>query len=130
MPSASFCLLHVFVLQKIHIKRSPNAIKFHGELFCNICDFWELESPQTEAHTAHLAHLHYPPRTARNPLKTPTLATPAIKGSPTLSNYGTLVLLLEELLPKRFIIFAYNFLEKMGHKNLSRKLHKIDSDYS
>ena len=24
-----------------------------GELFWNICDFWELESPQTEAHTDH-----------------------------------------------------------------------------
>ena len=35
------------------MKRSPNAIKFHGELFWNICDFWELESPRTEAHTAH-----------------------------------------------------------------------------
>ena len=54
MPSASSCFLHVFfVSQSIHIKRSPNAIKFHGELFWNICDFWELESPQTEAHTAH-----------------------------------------------------------------------------
>ena len=42
-----------FVSQKIHIKRSPNAIKFHGELFWNICDFWELESPQKEAHTTH-----------------------------------------------------------------------------
>ena len=42
-----------FVSQKIHIKRSPNAIKFYGELFWNICDFWELESPQTEAHTDH-----------------------------------------------------------------------------
>ena len=46
-----FCMF--FVSQSIHIKRSPNAIKFHGELFWNICDFWELESPQTEAHTAH-----------------------------------------------------------------------------
>ena len=45
-----FCM--VFVSQKIHIKWSPNAIKFHGELFWNICDFWELESPQTEAHTS------------------------------------------------------------------------------
>ena len=42
-----------FVSQKIHIKRSPKAIKFYGELFWNICDFGELESPQTEAHTAH-----------------------------------------------------------------------------
>ena len=47
------CQFLFFVSQKIQIKRSPNAIKFHGELFWNICDFWELESPQTEAHTAH-----------------------------------------------------------------------------
>ena len=53
MPSASSYLLHVFVSQNIHIKRSTNAIKIYGELFWNICDFWELESPQTEAHTAH-----------------------------------------------------------------------------
>ena len=45
-----FCMF--FVSHRIHIKRSPNAIKFYGELFWNICDFWELESPQTEAHTA------------------------------------------------------------------------------
>ena len=42
-----------FVSQSIHIKRSPNAIKFYGELFWNICDFWELESPQTEARGGH-----------------------------------------------------------------------------
>ena len=53
VPSASSCFLHFFVSQSIHIKRSPNAIKFHGELFWTICEFWELESPQTEAHTAH-----------------------------------------------------------------------------
>ena len=47
-----------FVKQKIHIKRSPNAIKFYGELFWNICDFWGLESPQTEAHTAHKTPMH------------------------------------------------------------------------
>ena len=27
--------------------------KNYGELFWNICDFWDLESTQTEAHTAH-----------------------------------------------------------------------------
>ena len=42
-----------FVSQKIHIRRSPNGIKTYREYFLNICDFWELESPQTEAHTAH-----------------------------------------------------------------------------
>ena len=46
-----FCMF--FVSQSIHIKRSPNATEFYGELFWNICDFWELESLQTEAHTAH-----------------------------------------------------------------------------
>ena len=51
VPVPVFCMF--FVLQSIHIKRSPNAIKFYGELFWNICDFGELESPQTEAHTAH-----------------------------------------------------------------------------
>ena len=42
-----------FVSENTHIKRSPNVIKIYGELFWNICDFWELESPQTKAHTAH-----------------------------------------------------------------------------
>ena len=41
-----------FVLQKIHIKRSPNVIKIYGELVWNI-DFWEVESMQTGAHSAH-----------------------------------------------------------------------------
>ena len=44
-----------FVLQNIHNKRSPNAIEIYRELFYNICDFWEVESTQTEAHG-----LHYP----------------------------------------------------------------------
>ena len=51
VPVPVFCMF--FVSQKIHIKRSRNVIKFYEELFWNICDFWELESPQTEAHTAH-----------------------------------------------------------------------------
>ena len=42
-----------YVSQNMHIKRSPNAIKFHGGLFWNICDFWELESPQMEVHKDH-----------------------------------------------------------------------------
>ena len=45
-----FCMF--FVLPKIHIKRSPNAIKIYGELFWNLCDFWEV-SKQTGAHSAH-----------------------------------------------------------------------------
>ena len=28
-------------------------MQLHGELFWNIRDIWELESPQTEAHTTH-----------------------------------------------------------------------------
>jgi hypothetical protein len=51
VPVPICCML--FVSQKIHIKRSRNAIKFYGELFWNICDFWELESSQMEAHTHH-----------------------------------------------------------------------------
>ena len=51
VPVPIFCIF--FVLQKIHIKRNPNAIKFYGELFWNICDFWELESPQTVARGGH-----------------------------------------------------------------------------
>ena len=58
VPVPVFCMF--FVSQKIHIKRSPNAIKFHGELFWNICDFWELESSQTGAHSAHKTPGHAP----------------------------------------------------------------------
>lgn len=40
-------------------------IKIYKELFLNICDFWELESPQTEAHTHHKTPGHAPgPRCA------------------------------------------------------------------
>ena len=45
-----FCMF--FVSQKIHIKRSPNAIKIYRELFWNLCDFWEVETTQTGAHRA------------------------------------------------------------------------------
>ena len=51
VPVPVYCMF--FVSQNIHIKRSPNAIKFHGELFWNICDFWELESTQKKAHNPH-----------------------------------------------------------------------------
>ena len=44
MPSASSCLLHVYVSQKTHIKWSPNGIKTDGELFWNIYDFWEVKT--------------------------------------------------------------------------------------
>jgi hypothetical protein len=60
VPVPVFCLF--FVSQKIHIKRSPNTIKFYGELFWNICDFWEVESTQTEAHGLHKATGHAAPR--------------------------------------------------------------------
>src|SRR3990170_1864825 len=51
VPVPIFCMF--FVLQKIHIKRSPNAIKIYGELFWNICDFWDLESTQTGPPAPH-----------------------------------------------------------------------------
>ena len=51
VPVPVFCMF--FVSQSIHIKRSPNAIKYHEELFWNICDFLELESLQTEARGGH-----------------------------------------------------------------------------
>src|SRR3989337_2758980 len=59
VPVLVFCLF--FVSQKIHIKRSPNAIKIYGELFWNICDFWAVESTQTEAHSLHKADGCDPP---------------------------------------------------------------------
>jgi hypothetical protein len=42
-----------FDSQKIHIKQSPNAIKIYGDFFWNICNLWDLESMQMEAHAAH-----------------------------------------------------------------------------
>jgi hypothetical protein len=42
-----------FVLRNIHIKQIPNVIKIYEELFWNICDFWEVESAQTGAHSHH-----------------------------------------------------------------------------
>ena len=35
-------------------------MQLHGELFWNICDFWELESPQTEAHADYDTPGHAP----------------------------------------------------------------------
>src|SRR5215216_2278169 len=55
-----------FVSRIIHIKRSPNAIKNYGDLFWNICDFWEVESTQTVAHSDHSRPgRQAPPRTPR-----------------------------------------------------------------
>ena len=53
MPSASSCLLHVYVSQKPNIKRSPNGIKTDGELFWNIWDFSEEESTQNGVRGGH-----------------------------------------------------------------------------
>ena len=49
-----------FVSQKTHIKRSPNGIKMDGELFWNICDFWEVKSTRDGARGGHEigAHTH------------------------------------------------------------------------
>ena len=53
------CLVQVpiccifFCFREYPYKRSPDAIKIYGELFSNICDFWELESLQKEAHNPH-----------------------------------------------------------------------------
>ena len=49
------CPVLVHVCWGFMFRRNPisNGIKMDGELFWNICDFWELESPQTEAHTDH-----------------------------------------------------------------------------
>ena len=38
-----------FVSPKPNIKRSPNGIKTDGELFWNICDFWEVKSTRDGA---------------------------------------------------------------------------------
>src|SRR6266511_2469318 len=60
-----------FVSQNIHIKRSPNAINIYEDLFWNICDFLEVESTQTEAHSTH-----NPPGRARHPLARPGVLCP------------------------------------------------------
>jgi hypothetical protein len=59
VPVLVFCMF--FVSQNIHIKRSPNAVKIYGELFWNICDFWDLESTQMGP-TATTRHLGQPRR--------------------------------------------------------------------
>ena len=45
-----YCMF--YVSQKPHIKRSPNGIKTDGELFWNICDFWEENQCETEPEVA------------------------------------------------------------------------------
>ena len=41
------------MFQKPNIKRSPNGIKTDGELFWNICDFWEEKSTRDGARGGH-----------------------------------------------------------------------------
>ena len=56
-----------YVSQKPNIKRSPNGIKTDGELFWNICDFWEVKSTRDGARGGQEigAHAHF--RWARRP---------------------------------------------------------------
>ena len=42
-----------YVSQKPNIKGSPNGIKTDGELFWNICDFWEVKSTRNGARGGH-----------------------------------------------------------------------------
>ena len=44
-----------YVSQKHNIKRNPDGIKTDGELFWNICDFWEEESTRDGARGGHEA---------------------------------------------------------------------------
>ena len=83
VPVPVFCMF--FVSQKIHIKRSTNAIKFYGQLFWNICDFWELESPQTEARGGHS-----PPGRARGARSPSGLCSPRTLVGPLLRAQGSL----------------------------------------
>ena len=53
MPRASSYLLHVCVLKKPNIKRSPNRIKTDGKLFWNIWDFLEEESTRKGVRGGH-----------------------------------------------------------------------------
>ena len=47
-----------YVSQKPNIKWSPNGIKTDGELFWNICDFWEEESTRDDARGGHETGAH------------------------------------------------------------------------
>lgn len=63
MPSASSCLLHVFISHNIHIKRSPNGIKTDGDYFWNIQRIWEGKSTRDGARGRHEAGgAPHPPR--------------------------------------------------------------------
>ena len=53
VPVPVCCIL--FVLQKIHIKRSPNGINIDEDYVWNIYEFWEVESTRDDARGAHEA---------------------------------------------------------------------------
>ena len=53
VPVSVCCMF--FVLQNIHIKRSPNGIKTDGDFFWNIYDFWEEKSTRDGAWGWHEA---------------------------------------------------------------------------
>ena len=52
---------------KRNIKRSPNGMKPSGELFWNICDFWEEESTRDDARGGHKIGDHAHLKWARPP---------------------------------------------------------------
>ena len=84
MPSASSCLLHFFVSQKIHIKRSLNGIKTDGHFFWNIYDFWEEESTRDDTRGGHeVGGAPYPPGRSLHPfghLEASLTCTPSLLG--------------------------------------------------
>ena len=49
-----------YVSRKTNIKRNPNGIKTDGELFWNICDFWEEESTRNGARGGHESGPRHP----------------------------------------------------------------------
>ena len=60
------------VLQNIHIKQNPNGIKTDGELFWNICDFWEENQRETVPEVATRVR-----PTATTGRRAPTLVGPS-----------------------------------------------------
>ena len=65
VPSASSCLLHVYVLQNIHIKWNPNGIKTDGAYFWNIWKNPEEKSTRDGARGGHETGAHAHSRWAR-----------------------------------------------------------------
>ena len=60
-----------YVSQKPNIKQSPNGIKTDGELFWNICDFWEEESTRNGARGGHESGPHHHSRGRSLPSRGP-----------------------------------------------------------